>query len=229
MGILDWLLNIDTQLMLYLNSFHSDFFDVVMTIWTGKEPWFILYAVIAYQFIRRYKTDGIIVLVFCVLSIVLSDQISTFMKNSIMRPRPSHAVDLQGLLNLPIGKRGAYGFVSSHSTNAFALATFTSLVFRNKLFNAFIFAWALIIAYSRIYVGVHYPLDITCGGLLGVFLGWFSFRLLDFTDQRFLSSRVRHWKGDGDNSLNQIQLVLVLTFVLAFASAKVLLKYGLVT
>jgi undecaprenyl-diphosphatase len=71
-----------------------------------------------------------------------------------------------------------YGFVSAHAANAFSFATFSALLFRSKGYAMFIFPWACLIAYTRIYLGVHYPGDILGGALLGGLIGWGVFKLL---------------------------------------------------
>jgi undecaprenyl-diphosphatase len=77
-----------------------------------------------------------------------------------------------------------YGFVSAHAANAFSFATFTALLFRSRGYAIFIYPWACVIAYTRIYLGVHYPGDILGGILLGTLVGWGIFRLLLYIEDR---------------------------------------------
>ncbi|HRZ78075.1 MAG TPA: phosphatase PAP2 family protein, partial [Bacteroidales bacterium] len=79
---------------------------------------------------------------------------------------------LEGLVRILNGKcGGTYGFVSSHAANTFGMATFLSLVFRRPWLGAGLFFWAVLVSYSRAYLGVHYPLDLLCGGLMGAGMG----------------------------------------------------------
>ena len=81
---------------------------------------------------------------------------------------------------------GKYGFVSSHASNSFMVAVFSLLMIRRKWFSYSMVIWALIVGYSRIYLGVHYPGDVICGSLLGIIVGWGVYKLYEVTDSRLL-------------------------------------------
>jgi undecaprenyl-diphosphatase len=107
------------------------------------------------------------------LLIVLIDQTSVHLfKEVFHRLRPCHQPRISHLVHIVNNHCGGqYGFVSSHAANSFGFATFTILFFKNNRFSWFIFAWALLLSYSRIYLGVHYPSDIVGGWMLGIFWG----------------------------------------------------------
>lgn len=173
MDLLQSLIELDKELLLFLNSFNNGYWDNFFWMFTSKEVWVPLYLTLAYVIFKNHGLKGLVTVVFIGLVIVLCDQISTnVFKHGFERLRPSRDEDLKYLVHLINGKRGGmYGFVSSHSTNSFGLALFTSLLFRNKTYSLFIFLWAAVNAYSRIYMGVHYPGDIIGGMLLGLILG----------------------------------------------------------
>ncbi len=173
MGLLQSLIELDKELLLFLNSFHNGYWDNFFWMFTSKEVWLPLYLTIAYVIFKNQGARGFVTMLAVALLIVLCDQISTnVFKYGFERFRPSHDEGLKYLVHLINGKRGGlYGFVSSHATNSFGLAMFTSLLFRNKAYTFFIFLWATINAYSRIYMGVHFPGDIVGGFLLGIILG----------------------------------------------------------
>ncbi|MCG8581177.1 MAG: phosphatase PAP2 family protein [Bacteroidales bacterium] len=172
MDLLQSLIELDKELLLFLNSFNNGYWDNFFWMFTSKEVWVPLYLTLAYVIFKNHGLRGLVTVLFIGLLITLCDQISTnVFKHGIERLRPSRDEDLQYLVHLINGKRGGmYGFVSSHSTNSFGLALFTSLLFRNRTYSIFIFAWAAINAYSRVYMGVHYPGDIIGGMLLGLLL-----------------------------------------------------------
>lgn len=158
----------DKKLFLFLNSLRTETLDSVMWSISGKYIWIGLYLILLYSIIAKYKLKGIIFILGIVLTIVLADQISVLIKNSVERYRPSHNPEFENLVHIVQGYRGgSYGFVSSHAANSFGLAMFISLLFHKRWITTSIFIWAAVVSYSRIYLGVHYPADIICGALLG--------------------------------------------------------------
>ena len=166
----------DQQMLLAVNGTHTPFWDVVM--WNISLPlvWLPAYIILLYLCIRYYKWQTIFVLLFAVALIAMTDSISVHVfKDLFMRWRPTHEPALEGMVHVVNGyKGGDYGFVSSHACNYFGIAIFFSMIFRKNLryFPFFSISIAALIAYSRVYLGVHYPGDVFCGALLGSLLGW---------------------------------------------------------
>ena len=182
--MLNELLELDRELFLYLNSFHTPWLDPLMVFVTDKYVWTPLYILLLYLVFKDLGRDSWIALVGITLTIVLADQVtSTLMKPYFARLRPSHEPLLQGLIHIVDGYKGAkYGFASSHAANTFGAATFFFLLFRKKYkWITSIFLWAAVVTYSRIYLGVHYPGDILVGGLVGALAGFASFALFRLT------------------------------------------------
>ncbi|TDD99565.1 phosphatase PAP2 family protein [Flavobacterium cellulosilyticum] len=181
--------HIDTELFLYLNSKHNTFFDPIMYWASDKLFWIPFYLFIIFLLIREYKKQSVYVLISIGILITLCDQIASHLiKNAVKRLRPSHEPFLEDLIHLSkAGSGGQYGFVSSHSANAFGLATFLILLLP-KSYNPLKWVlgfWAFLVAYSRIYNGVHYPCDVIVAALIGILLAIMILKILKY---KFLRS-----------------------------------------
>jgi undecaprenyl-diphosphatase len=177
---------LDVQLFLFLNSKHNDFFDVIMYWISDRIFWIPLYVFFLFLIFKKVGNRFWLVLIFAALLILLSDQVSVHaFKNVFLRYRPCHNLIIQSQVHLLNGNcGGTYGFVSSHAANTFALAMFLFLFFKNKLnhFGIFIFIWAALVSYSRIYSGVHYPADVVVGGIVGMGIGIAVFKFYSYTN-----------------------------------------------
>ncbi len=165
---------IDKALFLALNGMHNSFFDPIMQFASNKYVWIPLYALLIWLIIKTFKKKSIIILLSIVLIIAFSDQFSVIIKNIVLRLRPCHNKMLLEQIHINGNCGGYFGFVSSHAANTFALALFLSFLLRRKYnyFPHLIFAWAIFVSYSRIYNGVHYPLDIIGGAFLGLLISF---------------------------------------------------------
>ncbi|MCA6379185.1 MAG: phosphatase PAP2 family protein [Cytophagales bacterium] len=139
--------------------------------------WTPLYAILIFFVIKTYGKSSIWILLGVAITILLCDRITTgFMKPFFGRLRPSHEPELEGLLHLVDGYRGGlYGFASSHAANTFGVAIFIWLSLKKHYkWVGLIFIWAIVMTYTRIYLGVHYPTDILVGAIIGLLCGWLS-------------------------------------------------------
>lgn len=187
-NLINTIKEIDTQLFLFLNGLHNNFFDVIM-YWVSHEYfWIPLYSVFLYMAYKRVGKRVWLLMIFVALLITASDQLSVHaFKNVFLRYRPCHNLIIQSQVHLLNGHcGGTYGFVSSHATNTFALAMFLFLFFRNNLkrFGVFIFSWAALVGYSRIYNGVHYPADIAVGAIVGMGIGVAVFKFYSYINSK---------------------------------------------
>jgi undecaprenyl-diphosphatase len=167
---MEYLESIDRQLLLLINGLNSPFFDYVFHHISQTITGMPLYLFIIYYFFKKFpKPRAFQYTVVLVLSVALADLTSVHLfKDVFERYRPSHNLDIADKLHFVNDYRGGkYGFVSSHAANLFALATFLMLVFKRNALTIFVFIWACLGSYSRMYLGVHYPSDIIGGALLG--------------------------------------------------------------
>ena len=172
----------EKELFFVINGAHTPFMDGVMWLYSGMEIWVPL--VLALLFTMMYKKSwrewALILLSFVVLALVCDYVSAGLFKPWVQRPRPSGFPGVAELV-WTLGERkidsGSYGFISGHSTQCFAIAMFSSLVFRKKLYTGVAFGWALIMGYSRIYLGAHFPGDVLGGMIAGMILAYVVYKL----------------------------------------------------
>lgn len=176
--MIEWLEGIDRSIVLHVNSWHSPAMDEIMWFVSAKLTWIPLYLVLFYLL---YRKNGLKIAIYMaisvILTIVIADLLSVYLvKEQFQRYRPSHHGDLLEKLHfyqLDAQNKyqgGKYGFVSSHATNFFALASSFARLTQKQYpkMKIALFAIAVIICFSRLYLGVHYLSDLIGGMLLGI-------------------------------------------------------------
>lgn len=183
------LIEFDQQLLLALNGSDSIFWDGFWLAITTPLTWLFFYLALLYTLLRSYDWRQVLfVLLFIGLAILLADQVASgICKPYFHRFRPSHEPLLAGKVQIVNGHVGGrYGFMSSHAANGFAICTFISLLFRYRWVTMVGLLYACITSFSRIYLGLHYPGDILCGGLWGVISGALSYAIYShYVSRRF--------------------------------------------
>jgi undecaprenyl-diphosphatase len=179
--MLDFLDQLDHDLFLAINHWRSPFLDVIMPVITKRQAWIPLYVLLAFFIWKRFRKQTILILLTIVGLIVASDQLANVFKNQLCcRLRPCYDPELAGQVFAPGGCGGQYGFVSGHAANSAALAMFLWLLSArlpgfpqqgNRRWWLLLFVWVFLVAWSRIYLGVHYPFDVLGGAVLGFLLG----------------------------------------------------------
>ena len=170
------LIHFDKELLLMLNGSDSLVMDTLIMTLTNALTWIPLYLSLFYVVLKSNDTVRDILLVLagagaCVLLAGTVDD--TIVKPLVARWRPGHDPEIGMLVDTVDGYRGGnYGFFSAHAANTFSIAMFISLLMRQRLLTIFLVAWSLINCYTRLYLGVHYPGDITVGLIWGGFVGF---------------------------------------------------------
>ena len=191
--MLEQLIHIDTEILLAINGWHAPWVDTLMWIISAKETWIPLYLLLIGLLVWRYRQPAttrvkwmqkvpacVLMIIVIGLAVGAADFIASgILKDWVARPRPSRVPELEGVLHLVNGyKSGRYGFVSSHAANTMACGLLFSLIWRKKITTCGLMLWVAANCYSRMYLGVHYPLDILGGLIVGALVAWAAFVML---------------------------------------------------
>lgn len=184
---MDFLINLDTDIFLFLNRMHSAFADSVMKLSSDRFVWVPLYAALLVALVRSFGwRKALIISVTAAAAVAAADQLcATIIRPEVQRLRPANLANpLSALVHVVDGYRGgSYGFPSCHAANTFALVGLMLPLVRNLRFGIVMVSWALLNCYSRIHLGVHYPGDLLVGGIIGGSIGtvcYYIDRLLAF-------------------------------------------------
>lgn len=196
--MIDQLIQQDTELFLYLNGLGTTTWDGFWMFYTTKFNWIPFYAVLLYLVFKQTNRKQFIL---CVLLIALmvsfTDQVTNLFKDGFQRLRPCHNADIADIMRLVKPSCGGkYGFFSGHASNSMAVAIFVGL-FLKKRFKYLLLGmlvWAVLMAYSRVYIGVHYPLDIFCGMTFGALSGYGFYKLYGLLDKQLLKQHSGYGK-----------------------------------
>ena len=182
MSVLDKIIEVDHKLFIKINGeWHNSFFDTFLTFSREPQLWIPFYFFLIMFTTINFKKNGWYWVLFLALSVMVSDYISsTFIKYEVQRLRPCQDPSMLANLRLLVnGCPGNPSFTSSHAVNHFCVSMFvyTTYVKQVSKWWGLIFLWALTISYAQVYVGVHYPLDVICGSIIGCILGYFPARI----------------------------------------------------
>jgi len=179
--VIEYLENIDRQLFLLINGFHSPFFDKLMIAFSDARFWIPLFIWLLFVLFKAYHGKQMLWVLLAVgVSITLTDRLSVeAFKEVFMRYRPCYNTEIQSMVHLVKDSCGGrFGFISSHASNFAGLAVlFTQLLkFEYRKIGWVLAIWVAIIGYSRIYIGVHYPADVIGGFVFGSVVGWLVYK-----------------------------------------------------
>ena len=179
MQFIESLNKIDTNLFLLINQANTDFLDKIMYYASSTVFWIPLYILLFILIVAKYNwKKGLIALLFVLAAVGIADLTSVHLfKNVFQRLRPCYQPELEAIINNIVGCGGKYGFVSSHAANSFAIVAIVVKLIgdKHKWLKWLMPLWGILILYSRIYLGKHYPADVIAGAILGVLIGWLVF------------------------------------------------------
>jgi membrane-associated phospholipid phosphatase len=182
--MLDTLLNFDTRLFFLINrDLQNRFFDILMPVITEEANWIPVFLIIIVGLLWKGGRKGRTVVLLLIPLILLSDQLSSSLFKPLFdRMRPCEAFGNLGMVNMLVGMKTSPSFPSGHATNSMAVALFFAHFYPRR--RLYYFIAAATVAFSRVYVGVHYPLDVVAGALLGCLCAWVVFGSYEFFSKR---------------------------------------------
>lgn len=187
--MLEELIQYDKELFLFLNNLGTSSWDGFWLFITNKFSAIPVYVLLAGLFYKAYGLKKFLLLILTVaLLITLTDQLANFFKYGVQRLRPCYDEELSGLFRLVKSSCGGkFGYFSAHASNSFAVAFLFTYLLKEKYkyIGFFLMTWACLVAYSRVYIGVHFPLDIVTGTFIGLIFSWLFAKLFIFATLKF--------------------------------------------
>ena len=187
--MLEELVKLDKEVFLFLNNLGSSEWDGFWMFLTNKWSAIPLYL---FLLILSFKQYGAKKMIFLIISVVLlitvTDQLSNFFKYGVQRLRPCYDPEISEVVRLVKSYCGGrFSYFSAHAANTSALAVFFAILFSSsyKYVGIFLIVWATLVSYSRIYIGVHFPLDIITGMTVGGLFGWLFAKLYIFAIHKY--------------------------------------------
>ena len=183
---------LDHELFLYLNNLGNEHWDWMWIAISDKWMAIPLYAILLFLVFKKFGWKStLLIMVFVTLLITATDQLANLFKHGFERARPCRQEGIMEYARFVAERCGRFGFFSAHAANSTGVAVFLSLLFKKhypKLF-VFLLIWAVVVSYSRIYLGVHYPGDVLLGMLIGASFGFIFYKIRELADARLFKSR----------------------------------------
>lgn len=186
-------LSLDPQILIYLNSLGSEQWDPIWLAITNQLNWIPLFLIILFLLVRQFGVKkAAFTLLFIAILVAFSDQFTNLVKGLTARTRPCNTPEMQEYLrNLSYKPRG-FSFWSGHASLSTAFTVFIiSLLRKNYKYIYFLVLFPMVFGYSRIYLGVHYPLDVTVGYVSGTIIGISFYHLFKFVFKKVFKEELK--------------------------------------
>lgn len=223
--LLHQITQIDTQITLFFNGFHNEYWDYFMMIFSDRFVWIPFYASFFFVMIKNYPARVVMsTLAVIILIILFSDQTASgLLKPIVGRMRPSNPDNpISPMVHIVQGYRGGrYGFPSSHAANAWSMAFFARYLLRRNKLTVFLCIWALITSYSRMYLGVHYFGDILAGTLIGFLYATLYYYIF----QHILRKHAERFKPHYDIRFARVPIITGLVSIWVIICTSEILSY----
>lgn len=184
--MLEKILSLDQQLFVFLNGLGADKFDMIWLFITKQSNWTLFFVTVLYFIHKKIGIkQTLFIMLFIAVLVTFTDQTTNLIKNTVQRLRPCNNEKIMATIRI-VKSSETFSFFSGHATNSMAVATFLFLLFKSKFkYLGFLFLWPLIFAYSRIYLGLHYPLDIVSGYIFGAFSGFLCYKVFQISQKKY--------------------------------------------
>ena len=198
---MDWatLIELDKQLLLWFNGSDSLFLDGMAKTLTTASTWIPMYLALFLMVLKNNDNIRQVLLILAAVGLCVffaGSLNDLFVKPEVARWRPARDTEIAMLVDVVNDYRGGnYGFFSSHAANTFSIAIFFSLLVRSHVLTFFLILWSLVNCWRRMYLGVHYPIDIMCGlvwgGTVGTAIWYLHYRIKKYMGKNlgFISSQ----------------------------------------
>ena len=222
------IIQLDKQLLLALNGSSSLFVDYLAKTLTTASTWIPLYLSLFYVVIKNNDNVRriLFILACAALCVVLAGTVDDMIvKPSVGRLRPTHDLQIGILVDVVDGYRGGlYGFFSAHAANTFSVALFMSLLMRSGILTVLLVSWSLVNCWTRLYLGVHFPIDILCGLLWGATVATAVYFLFRYVENKYAHSEIDYVSSKYTSTGYRYSDIHVVALVMAFTLVYCIIK-----
>lgn len=187
--MVDKILSYDTQLFVFLNGLGSETYDGLWLLITKQTNWIPLFLVLLYLILKKIGIkQTLYLLLFVAVLITFTDQFTNLFKNGFQRLRPCNNPEINDVIRI-VKSSKSFSFFSGHAANSMAVTTFLFLILKRYYkYSYLLFLWPLVFAYSRIYLGLHYPLDIFSGYVFGLLSGFMMYTIYQRVQKKYFDN-----------------------------------------